>query len=84
MPQNSKVAIVTGTSAGIGQASAKALHQAGFRVFGTSRRPLASVSAGIAMITCDVTDDARGSSELDCAFALDSTIGSKIEGIKLP
>jgi NAD(P)-dependent dehydrogenase (short-subunit alcohol dehydrogenase family) len=58
MPQNNKVAIVTGASAGIGQASAKALHQAGFRVFGTSRRAVASVSEGIAMITCDVTDDA--------------------------
>ena len=58
MPQNNKVAIVTGASTGIGQASAKALHQAGFRVFGTSRRAVASVSEGIAMITCDVTDDA--------------------------
>src|SRR5271167_4453432 len=58
MPQNDKVAIVTGASTGIGQASAKALHQAGFRVFGTSRRDVASVSEGIAMITCDVTDDA--------------------------
>jgi short-subunit dehydrogenase len=57
MPQNDKVAIVTGASTGIGQASAKALHQAGFRVFGTSRRDVASVSEGIAMITCDVTDD---------------------------
>jgi NAD(P)-dependent dehydrogenase (short-subunit alcohol dehydrogenase family) len=49
------VAIVTGASTGIGQASAKALHQAGFRVFGTSRRAIASVSEGIAMIICDVT-----------------------------
>jgi NAD(P)-dependent dehydrogenase (short-subunit alcohol dehydrogenase family) len=53
MPQNNKVAIVTGASAGIGQASAKALHQAGFRVFGTSRRAAESVSERIAMITCD-------------------------------
>ena len=58
MSQNNKVAIVTGASTGIGQASAQALHQAGFRVFGTSRRAVASVSEGIAMITCDVTDDA--------------------------
>jgi NADP-dependent 3-hydroxy acid dehydrogenase YdfG len=35
-----KVAVVTGASMGIGQASAKALHQVGFRVFGTTRRPL--------------------------------------------
>ncbi len=58
MQQGDKMAIVTGASTGIGQASAKALHQAGFRVFGTSRRAVASVSEGIAMITCDVTDDA--------------------------
>ena len=58
MQQNNKVAIVTGASTGIGQASAKALHQAGFRVFGTSRRAVASISEGIAMIICDVTDDA--------------------------
>lgn len=58
MPQNDKAAIVTGASTGIGQPSAKALHQAGFRVFSSSRRAVASVSEGIAMITCDVTDDA--------------------------
>jgi NAD(P)-dependent dehydrogenase (short-subunit alcohol dehydrogenase family) len=57
MQQNDKVAIVTGASTGIGRASAKALRQAGFRVFGTSRRALASVGEGITMITCDVTDD---------------------------
>jgi NADP-dependent 3-hydroxy acid dehydrogenase YdfG len=38
MRRDGKVAIVTGASTGIGQASAKALHQAGFRVFGNSRR----------------------------------------------
>jgi NADP-dependent 3-hydroxy acid dehydrogenase YdfG len=39
MQLGDKVAIVTGASMGIGQASAKALHQTGFRVFGTTRRP---------------------------------------------
>ena len=32
------VALVTGASTGIGRATAKALKDAGFRVFGTSRR----------------------------------------------
>ncbi|TGT53136.1 SDR family NAD(P)-dependent oxidoreductase, partial [Mesorhizobium sp. M00.F.Ca.ET.170.01.1.1] len=32
------VALVTGASSGIGLATAKALRDAGFRVFGTSRR----------------------------------------------
>ncbi|UPK06426.1 oxidoreductase [Bradyrhizobium sp. 170] len=58
MRSDGKVAIVTGASTGIGQASAKALHRAGFRVFGTSRRAGASTLEGITMVTCDVTDDA--------------------------
>ena len=57
MRRDGKVAIVTGASSGIGQASAKALRQAGFRVFGTSRRAVASTLDGITMVTCDVTDD---------------------------
>jgi NAD(P)-dependent dehydrogenase (short-subunit alcohol dehydrogenase family) len=58
MRRDGKVAIVTGAATGIGKASAKALHQAGFRVFGTSRRAVASTLEGITMVTCDVTDDA--------------------------
>ncbi len=57
MRLDGKVAVVTGASTGIGQASAKALHQAGFRVFGTSRRAVANTLDGITMVTCDVTDD---------------------------
>jgi short-subunit dehydrogenase len=55
---NPRVALVTGASAGIGQATAKALQKAGYRVFGTSRRAATGQSDGIAMLTCDVTDDA--------------------------
>lgn len=51
------VAIVTGASAGIGGATARALHAAGYRVFGTYRRPPATTSPGIAYVTCDVTSD---------------------------
>lgn len=50
------VALITGTSSGIGLVTAKALQQAGYRVFGTSRRELASID-GITMLTCDVTDE---------------------------
>jgi short-subunit dehydrogenase len=57
MQQYGKVAMVTGASTGIGLASAKALREAGFRVFGTSRRMAANGPDGIAMIACDVTDD---------------------------
>ena len=35
---NPAVALVTGASTGIGRVTAKALQEAGFQVFGTSRR----------------------------------------------
>jgi len=52
------VALVTGASSGIGHATAEALHKAGYRVFGTSRRPASESADGMAMLTCDVTNDA--------------------------
>jgi short-subunit dehydrogenase len=52
------VALVTGASAGIGRATAAALRDAGYRVFGTSRKPVPARSDGITMLTCDVTNDA--------------------------
>jgi short-subunit dehydrogenase len=53
-----RVALVTGASTGIGRATAKALHAAGFRVFGTSRRAVSESPDGVTMLTGDVTDDA--------------------------
>jgi short-subunit dehydrogenase len=55
---NLGVALVTGASSGIGHATAKALQNAGFRVFGTSRRAAAERSGGVTVLSCDVTDDA--------------------------
>jgi NAD(P)-dependent dehydrogenase (short-subunit alcohol dehydrogenase family) len=55
---NLGVALVTGASSGIGNATAKALQNAGFRVFGTSRRTATERSDGVTMLTCDVTDEA--------------------------
>jgi NAD(P)-dependent dehydrogenase (short-subunit alcohol dehydrogenase family) len=52
------IALVTGASTGIGQASAEALARAGFTVFGTSRRAVKDGPRQVSMLTCDVTDDA--------------------------
>ena len=52
------VALVTGASSGIGQATAQALERAGCRVFGTSRRAVRETSDSITMLICDVTNDA--------------------------
>ena len=56
MTQNPKVALVTGASAGIGQACAGLLSRAGWAVTGASRRGTAS--AGGQGLVMDVDDDA--------------------------
>ncbi|KQO68634.1 oxidoreductase [Methylobacterium sp. Leaf89] len=53
-----KTAIVTGASSGIGLASVRALHKAGYRVFGTSRRSSAVLGDAGTLLTCDLTDEA--------------------------
>lgn len=56
MNTRSKVAIVTGASSGIGQASAERLTTAGYRVYGTSRRG-AAAGQSFEMLPLDVTSD---------------------------
>ena len=51
------VALVTGASSGIGRVTAQALRRVGYKVFGTSRKPMADAPDGISMLVCDVTDD---------------------------
>jgi short-subunit dehydrogenase len=62
---NHGVAIVTGASKGIGRETAKALQNAGFQVFGTSRRVGAEGLDGVTMLACDVTDDASVTNLVD-------------------
>jgi NAD(P)-dependent dehydrogenase (short-subunit alcohol dehydrogenase family) len=52
------IAIVTGASSGIGQATAERLAMAGYKVYGTSRRAAQSVQRSFEMLTLDVTSDA--------------------------
>jgi len=51
------VAIVTGATTGIGAATARALHAAGYRVFGTYRKLPAPGMSGVDYVACDVTND---------------------------
>jgi short-subunit dehydrogenase len=66
---NLGVALVTGASTGIGHATAKALRDAGFRVFGTSRRAAAERSDGVTMLSWDVTDEASVAKLVDDVLA---------------
>src|SRR4051795_10141916 len=53
-----QVALVTGASAGIGEAAASALVGAGFTVYGTSRKaPAGEKRGGVVFLPLDVTDD---------------------------
>ena len=53
----SKVALVTGASSGIGQATAERLAMAGYKVYGTSRRGAPAGQLSFAMLPLDVTSD---------------------------
>src|SRR5947208_4849971 len=51
------IALVTGASSGIGLVTAQALRRDGYRVFGTSRKPMPDTADRVTMLICDVTNE---------------------------
>ncbi|MFZ6722745.1 oxidoreductase [Undibacterium sp. Ji49W] len=54
---NNKIALVTGASQGIGEATANRLVKAGYKVYGTSRRGATTGERSFDMLSLDVTSD---------------------------
>jgi NAD(P)-dependent dehydrogenase (short-subunit alcohol dehydrogenase family) len=70
----SKVALVTGASSGIGQATAQLLAKAGYKVYGTSRRGGDASARSFEMLPLDVTSDESVHAAVQKLMQLDGCI----------
>ena len=57
MSSEGAVVLITGTTSGIGQATAELLAAKGYRVFGTSRNPAGKPTTGYELLQLDVSSD---------------------------